>query len=245
MAPPRKPPEPGQTSRVYLRLPPDVYERIEAKAKSEGHPFNRILINELTLFPYLDRQARLGELVRDMENVLARYGSRITLTETRRSSEEPRDHAPREAEGRRHGAGQGLAGGDSAGGAGAGSAKDNAAAAERREEAQKKLVKTVETASKESAKEDKKAEAATAAMAKQAEASPPPPAATAGALRAPTYCGRPRRSWRRAPSRLPHAGRNADRSLPRRRHSRSSRRRFCRCGAVRPRRGKDGPRGSP
>jgi hypothetical protein len=66
---------------VYLRLPSDVLERIEAKAKREGHPFNRILINELALFPHLDRQARLGELVRDMEAVLARYGSRITVTE--------------------------------------------------------------------------------------------------------------------------------------------------------------------
>ena len=36
---------------MYLRLPSDVLERIEAKAKREGHPFNRILINELALFP--------------------------------------------------------------------------------------------------------------------------------------------------------------------------------------------------
>jgi hypothetical protein len=66
---------------MYLRLPTDVVERIEAKAKGEGRPFNRILVNELALFPHLDRQARLGELVRDMETVLARYGSRITVTE--------------------------------------------------------------------------------------------------------------------------------------------------------------------
>ncbi len=81
MPPHRKPLEPGRTTRVYLRLPSDVLERIEAKAKREGHPFNRILINELALFPHLDRQARLGELVRDMEAVLARYGSSITVTE--------------------------------------------------------------------------------------------------------------------------------------------------------------------
>jgi hypothetical protein len=66
---------------MYLRLPTDVVERIEAKAKSEGRPFNRILVEELALFPHLDREARLGELVRDMESVLARYGSRITATE--------------------------------------------------------------------------------------------------------------------------------------------------------------------
>ena len=62
-------------------MPTDVVERIEAKAKGEGRPFNRILVEELALFPHLDRQARLGELVRDMESVLARYGSRITMTE--------------------------------------------------------------------------------------------------------------------------------------------------------------------
>jgi hypothetical protein len=66
---------------MYLRLPTDVVDRIEAKAKVEGRPFNRILVDELALFPYLDRQARLGELVRDMESVLARYRSRITVPE--------------------------------------------------------------------------------------------------------------------------------------------------------------------
>ena len=62
MAQRRRPPETGRTNRMYLRLPTDVVERIEAKAKGEGRPFNRILVNELALFPHLDRQARLGEL---------------------------------------------------------------------------------------------------------------------------------------------------------------------------------------
>ena len=79
MPPHRKPLEPGRTTRVYLRLPSDVLERIEAKAKREGRPFNRILINELALFPHLDRQARLGELNPETwRRCLARYGSRIT-----------------------------------------------------------------------------------------------------------------------------------------------------------------------
>jgi hypothetical protein len=77
----RKPPEPGRTNRVHMRLPTDVFERIEARAKGEGRPFHRVLVDELALFPHLDRQARFGELVRDMETVLARYGSRITVTE--------------------------------------------------------------------------------------------------------------------------------------------------------------------
>jgi hypothetical protein len=66
---------------MYLRLPTDVVDRIEAKAKVEGRPFNRILVDELALFPHLDRQARLGELVREMESILGRYGSRVTVTE--------------------------------------------------------------------------------------------------------------------------------------------------------------------
>ena len=77
----RKPPEPGRTNRVYMRLPTDIFERIEARAKGEGRPFHRVIVDELALFPHLDRQARFGELVRDMETVLARYGSRITVTE--------------------------------------------------------------------------------------------------------------------------------------------------------------------
>ena len=81
MAPRRKPPEPGRTNRVYLRLPTDVFERIEAKAKGARRPFHRIVVDELSLFPHLDREARFGELVRDMETVLARYGSRLTVTE--------------------------------------------------------------------------------------------------------------------------------------------------------------------
>jgi hypothetical protein len=39
------------------------------------------VVDELSLFPHLDREARFGELVRDMEAVLARYGSRLTVTE--------------------------------------------------------------------------------------------------------------------------------------------------------------------
>ena len=81
MAPRRKPAEQGRTNRVHLRLPTDVFERIEAKAKGARRPFHRIVVEELSLFPHLDREARFGELVRDMETVLARYGSRLTVTE--------------------------------------------------------------------------------------------------------------------------------------------------------------------
>ena len=66
LAPRRKPPEQGRTNRVYLRLPTDVFERIEAKAKGVGRPLHRVIVEELSLFPHLDQEARFGELVRDI-----------------------------------------------------------------------------------------------------------------------------------------------------------------------------------
>jgi hypothetical protein len=78
MAPPRKKRRaPGEGHPVHLRLPTDVFERIETKTKEKGWPFNRVIINELASIPYLEQQAKLGELTRDMEVVLAQYGARI------------------------------------------------------------------------------------------------------------------------------------------------------------------------
>jgi hypothetical protein len=48
-------------------LPPDISERVEKQAQDEGRPQSRIIINDLARIPYLDQQAKLGELVRDME----------------------------------------------------------------------------------------------------------------------------------------------------------------------------------
>jgi hypothetical protein len=82
MAPPRKKHRaPGEGHPVHLRLPQDVFQRIEAKTKKTGWPFNRVIINELAGFPDLDQLAKLGERIRDMENILAKYGSRVTLAD--------------------------------------------------------------------------------------------------------------------------------------------------------------------
>jgi hypothetical protein len=82
MAPPRrKRKAPGEGHSVYLRLPTDVFERIEKKAKEEGRPFNRIIINELAAIPNLEQQRKFATLVGEMEVILARYGSRITLAD--------------------------------------------------------------------------------------------------------------------------------------------------------------------
>ena len=81
MAPPRKPAEPGRTHPVHLRLPTDVFERIEARARREGRPFNRIAIDDLARLPYLDRQAELAEQIGDMKVTLAKYSARVAQTE--------------------------------------------------------------------------------------------------------------------------------------------------------------------
>jgi hypothetical protein len=82
MAPPRKKRlAPREGHSVHLRLPSDVFTRVEAKAKAEGRPFNRIIINDLAAIPYLEQQAKLGELIGDMEVTLAKYGARITLAD--------------------------------------------------------------------------------------------------------------------------------------------------------------------
>jgi hypothetical protein len=54
---------------------------VEAKAKKEQWPINRAVINLLASVPYLESQTKLGELIRDMETILAKYGSRVTLAD--------------------------------------------------------------------------------------------------------------------------------------------------------------------
>lgn len=82
MAPPRKKRRaPGEGHPVHLRLPTDIFERLEAKAKAEGRPFNRVLINELASVPYLERLRDFGEAVEDMKLVLARHSERIILAD--------------------------------------------------------------------------------------------------------------------------------------------------------------------
>jgi hypothetical protein len=72
----------SERSREFkLRLPEDVARRIEAKAKAEGRPQNRIIINELAAFPNLQKQGDLAEHVRDLEVVLMKYSERITWQE--------------------------------------------------------------------------------------------------------------------------------------------------------------------
>jgi hypothetical protein len=61
-----------------MRIPEEIAARIEAKAKAQQRPMNRIVINELYLIPHYEKMQDFNTAVQDMEIILARYGARIT-----------------------------------------------------------------------------------------------------------------------------------------------------------------------
>jgi hypothetical protein len=84
MAPRRKQrpasvPPPGREFK--LRIPEDIAQRIEAKAKAELRPMNRIVINELADYPDLEKYRDFGMQLQEMKDVLARYGGRIVAAD--------------------------------------------------------------------------------------------------------------------------------------------------------------------
>jgi predicted DNA-binding protein len=79
MAPPKKRGSAGQVREYKIRLPLDVSERIEAKAKKEQRPQNRIIINELAAYPQLEEFRDLSRLIGESQNTLARYASEIVM----------------------------------------------------------------------------------------------------------------------------------------------------------------------
>jgi hypothetical protein len=78
----RRPQTASARSREFkLRLPEDVADRIEAKAKAEGRPQNRIIINELAAYPDLEKIGELREHVANLEALLLKYSVRLTWQE--------------------------------------------------------------------------------------------------------------------------------------------------------------------
>ena len=85
MAPPRRKREKANERRFFkIALPEDIAARIEAKAKVEGRPQNRIIINELAAVPRLEQYEDYEELLvhhdnalERMEVTLAQYSGRI------------------------------------------------------------------------------------------------------------------------------------------------------------------------
>jgi hypothetical protein len=76
---PRRKQNPLRPGREYkIRIPEDVAKRIEAKARGEGRPQNRVIINELAQTPHLEQFRDLASLVGELKVVLARYGARIS-----------------------------------------------------------------------------------------------------------------------------------------------------------------------
>jgi HEAT repeat protein len=69
-------------AREYkVRLPTDIGDRIEAKAKAEGWPQNRTVINLLAKYFDLEKIGTLADQLGHLENMLLKYGSRIAWQE--------------------------------------------------------------------------------------------------------------------------------------------------------------------
>jgi hypothetical protein len=60
-----------------LRLPPDVSELIEQRAKATGLPQNRVIINGLASLDYLEKLREFGEVLEDLKMWNARQSARI------------------------------------------------------------------------------------------------------------------------------------------------------------------------
>lgn len=72
---------PGKTRMFKLRLPEDIALRIEQKAKAEGRPLARTVINELARFPALDQVDKYADRLSDMTQTLTLYSTRIKWLE--------------------------------------------------------------------------------------------------------------------------------------------------------------------
>lgn len=82
MAPRRKRATTTKEARDFkIRLPEDIRQRLDEKAKDTGWPLNRIIINELAAYPDLEKRGSLIEAVGHFDVLLARYGARIVWLE--------------------------------------------------------------------------------------------------------------------------------------------------------------------
>jgi hypothetical protein len=70
-----------QAREFKLRLPSDVSQRIVAKAEKNGWPQNRVIINELAEYPALKEYREQGDQISAVNDIVAKYGARITWLE--------------------------------------------------------------------------------------------------------------------------------------------------------------------
>jgi hypothetical protein len=54
---------------------------VEARAKKEGWPLNRAVINLLASIPHLEKARAQEEVLQEMQIVLSKYGARVTLAD--------------------------------------------------------------------------------------------------------------------------------------------------------------------
>jgi hypothetical protein len=79
MAPPRKRPRtPHEGVEFKLRVPDSIAKKIEARAKQEQRPMNRIVVNWLGEHERLEQFENFAELLRDLDVIVAQYGAEIT-----------------------------------------------------------------------------------------------------------------------------------------------------------------------
>jgi hypothetical protein len=85
---PRRPSRPQAAKPAFarareykLRVAEDIATRIEAKAKAEGRPQNRVIANELAEYPGLKDVGELREYVGDLKTLLLKYSARLTWQE--------------------------------------------------------------------------------------------------------------------------------------------------------------------
>ena len=62
-------------------LPPELSSRIEARAREQGKPQSRVIIEDLSRIPHLEAQTQLHKLVQTMDLVLTHHSSRLVMAE--------------------------------------------------------------------------------------------------------------------------------------------------------------------
>jgi hypothetical protein len=57
----------------HLRLRPEIYQRVKAKAAREGRTINRVIENELLATPELEHLKVLGEEIKQLKIIRTRF----------------------------------------------------------------------------------------------------------------------------------------------------------------------------
>jgi len=78
---PNRSPAPPRAREYKVRLPADLADRVEARAKAETWPQNRTVINLLARYFDLENIGTLVEHLGHLDNMILKYSSRIEWQE--------------------------------------------------------------------------------------------------------------------------------------------------------------------